>query len=173
MDKKITISVILIIIIVIILTVIFFQQQANQSVKAISAQDFSEQIETEINDATKNILLNFEDFNEGDEIRIKNKIDSIKYLVEQEYTAIEFNVNTTLYSGEKVSSIEFDFRGNITDVYQKKDQVEITFTIKHVQFDYDNWSYDIEVYEEAWDQDYYLENFYTQLLPQSSVKKII
>ena len=172
MNKKITLSIALVImIIIIILAIIFLQPQTNQTTNTISAQEFSEQIETEINETGKKIMLNFKDLYDGDKVKLKDTIDYIKYREDSDCTSIEFDVNTTLASGDQIASMEFDFEGNITDTYQKNDQVEISFTIKHVEFTYDDWSYDLEVYEEAWDQDYYLDNYYTQLLPQTAIKK--
>jgi hypothetical protein len=171
MNNKILLTIISIaVILIIILFVIFNQQDSEPDETSISAKQFAEQIETAINET--NIILNYLDYVQGDKVTIKDTIYLIKYRDEMDYTSIEFYVNTTLSSGERVSSIEFDIQGNITDIYQENDEVSITFTIKNVKFNYNNQYYDLEVYEEAYDEDYYISNSFTQILPQSTLKKI-
>jgi hypothetical protein len=173
-NKLIIISLSIIIIIIFFALFVVYLQSNNYENEdtIISAQDFSETIETEINETEKTIFLNFKDLEDGDKITIKNSIDYMKYWEDLDYTAIEFQVNTTLDNGEQVSSLEFDIQGNITDTYKKDDLVQLTFTIKNVKFEHENWSYDLEVYEEAYDQEFYINNSFTQILPQSCIKKL-
>jgi len=171
MDKKITLSIISTIIIIIILAIIFFlQPQTDQETNdAISAQNFSEQIQTDINESTKNLYFNLKSFNSGDEIKIRDTINSIRYQNDFNYTAIEFNVDTNTSEGQHINAIEFDFKGNLTDIYKKNDDVQIKFTIKHVTFTYEDWKYDCEVYAEGWDQNYYIAHSFSQVLPQTCI----
>ena len=74
-------------------------------------------------------------------------------------------------SGGLITELIYSFRGNITDDYQQNDLVEISFTIKHETFTYENWTYNVEVYSEGWNQEYYVNNNYSQILPLTSIKK--
>ena len=114
----------------------------------------------------QNILSFNSTLKEGQELNSK---DLINYLNNTNLTSVEFNVNTTMSSGEHITALVFDFEGNIADIYKKNDTVKITFTIQHVEFSYNEWSYDIEVYKEGWDKNYYLNNNYAQILPKSSI----
>lgn len=174
MEKMLTLSLILVSLIVISISIILFlHSQIDQETDGtVSAQVFSESIQTDINESSKKIYLNFKSFDDGDQVTIKDNIYMINYWQDEDYTSIEFDVNTTLDTGEHVTSLEFDIKGNITSTYNKNDLVTITFTIKQVKFNYQDWYYDLEVYKEGYDQQYYLNNYFTQILPQSSIKKL-
>lgn len=163
--------------IIIIIFIIIFSifhgnpQIQDQKTKPIvmSAQQFSEEIETDSNETSRHIYLNFESLKDGDEVTINDTIDYVTYRSDLDITSIEFNVDTTLPSGEHVTAITFDFMGNVTDSYEKNDAVKITCTIKHVSFTYNGWTYDCEVYGEGWNQTYYVTHSLTQLLPLTCI----
>ena len=170
-QKPILIAIIIIISIVILFYVYNLEEQSNPSDEYIfSAQEFSEKIEAKYDDSNKTAFINFKPLNHGDRVIIKDTIDFIRFQENLNYTAIEFNVDTIFSTGEPVRSIEFDFKGNLTDIYKKNDDVQIRFTIKHVTFTSEGWTYDCEVYAEGWDQDYYVSNqSCSQVLPQACI----
>jgi len=137
----------------------------------LSAQQFSELIEIYYNDTTKKAVLNYESLQDGNKVIIIDKIDYIQYMDHLDATNIEFKVNTTASAGGHISSITFDFTDDITDNYKINDLVKITFTIKHVTFSYNNWTYDCEVYLDGWDQDEYIKNNFFQILPKSCITR--
>ena len=135
----------------------------------LSAQQFSELIEIYYNDTTKKAVLNYESLQDGNKVIIIDTIDYIQYMEHLDATNIEFKVNTSASAGGHISSVTFDFAGDITENCKINDKVKITFTIKHVTFSYNNWTYDCEVYLDGWDQDKYIENNFFQILPQSCI----
>lgn len=153
-------------------TIIFFcgcLQTQDSQVKTIvmSAQQFSDDIESEINESNKYFTVNFKSLDEGDIVIINDTIDSIRYLNDFNITAIRFDWDST--PDESVAGIEFDFFGNLTNAYNENDAVTITFAIRHVQFSYEGWSFDCEVYEESWNQDRYVAGSHSQILPQTCI----
>lgn len=174
--KKNTLFLILAIIIIIIILVIGYlyildEETTNQKEQALtfSAQQFSEEIEISYNDTIKKAVLNYESLQDGNKVIIIDIIDYIQYMDNLDATNIEFNVNTSASAGGHISSVTFDFAGDITENYKINDKVKITFTIKHVIFSYNNWTYDCEVYLDGWDQDKYIKNNFYQILPQSCI----
>ena len=137
----------------------------------ISAEEFAKTLNMKYDETEKHLFIDFISFKNGDKIIINDTIDSLTYQPSLNITTVEFNVNTHTYSGELIKSITFNFEGRITDEFKRGDPVKITFTIKHVSFTQKNWSYDVEVYEENWDQDFYVNHFFTQILPRSSISK--
>lgn len=142
-------------------------QIQDQNIKTMSAQQFSDDIESEINESNKYFTVNFKSLDEGDIVIINDTIDSIRYLNDLNITAIRFDWDST--PDESVAGIEFDFFGNLTDIYDENDVVTITFAIKHVQFSYEGWSFNCEVYEESWNQDRYISGIHPQILPQTCI----
>lgn len=144
-------------------------QIQDQNIKTMSAQQFSDGIEREYNNTEKFFRINFKLLNEGDIVVIRDIIDDINYLSDSNTTKIEFKVNTTSPTGEQIETIEFEFIGDITDSYKKNDAINITCTIKHVIFSYEGWNFNCEVFKEGWDQNYYIDNSFLQLLPQNRI----
>ncbi len=171
--EKNSIIIVLTITVILALVFIFTINKGNNNSKTeyvTSAQSFSEKIESYFNESLKKVYFNFKGYNDKDRIKIKDTIDKISYIKDLNYTAIEFNVKTNTSKGH-MESLEFDFKGNLTNVFKKNDNVEINFTIKHVKFEYNNWSYDLEVFSEGWNKNYYLNNSFSQMLTKSAIKK--
>jgi hypothetical protein len=146
--------------------------KGSNDINSISAQEFSEKIIQETNETTNTSIFQFQDLDAGDQVIIEDKISKIQFLNEFGFTQIEFIINTRLTSGDKISSMEFDFDGDLTNQFYVNDNVRIALTIKHVTFDLFEWHYDLEVYEEGWDQTSFINNGLNQILPQSAISKI-
>ena len=154
------------------LFVIIPRNNSNNEIRYFSrtAQEFSEEIQVEMDTETESAYFNFKSFRDGDRITVNSSIDYIGHETDLDYTRIEFIVDTNIPSGGHISSIEFDINGDITNDFVIGDEIEISFTIKHTIFQYNNWTYDIEVYEEAWNKNFYLTHNFIQILPKSCIK---
>jgi len=89
-------------------------------------------------------------------------------------TSIYFDVEDYVRLGINASEIGFQFEGNITNEFEIGDNVRITLTVKHFLYtnETSGASFDMEVFEEGWDQEKFMMNFLTQILPKSTIEKI-
>ena len=173
MNKGKTLFIICILFFILVFFIGCIQSSDNKTkIKKISAQTFSEYIGVDSNITNKKVVFYLESLQEGDKVVIQDKVDYITYNDELNATEIEFTVNTTSSSGSHISGITFNFIENITNIYIKGDIVKISFTIKHVNFSYNGWTYDCEVYEEGWNQEEYIANSFSQILPQNCISKV-
>lgn len=118
---------------------------------------------------------NYKSLNEADTLILTDKISNITYTsFLHNATSIFFDVKDYTKMGMNASEVAFLFQGNITDKYQIGDNVKITLTVKH--FVYTNetskTSFDWDVFEEGWDQEYFITHFFAQILPENCITKI-
>lgn len=109
-----------------------------------------------IKEYTDNILLDsdwYSYFNfllktldDGDTLIIQDKISTISYRPEVDATSITF----CHWEGNTGVCESFYFEGDITNQYQKGDQIRITVHIKNVTFFGSRYNYDMEIFEEQW-----------------------
>jgi len=120
------------------------------------------------------LTMGYSSLNEGDTLILTDKISNITYW-ESLYNAtmVIFNVKNYTKMGINGSEISFLFEGNITDAYQIGDEVKITLTVKH--FVYTNetskMSLDTEVFNEGWNQEYFITHLFAQILPDTCIAK--
>jgi hypothetical protein len=176
MKARYLVFMILVVIIILSLFFIFNYQpevnnQDNILLHIVSAKEFVYNLSEDYNFTTNTYILDFLPFKEGDRVVVQDIIDYIYYVSDEDYTAIEFDIESENFAGENISSFEFDILGDITNTYRVDDEIKITFTIKHVTFSDDEINYDLEVYKEAWNQDDFLRS-YTQVLPQNTISLI-
>jgi len=89
--------------------------------------------------------------NEGDILHIRDNISIIKY----DSTRDQTNITLCRQVGGTAYCETFRFEGNLTNDFQKNDEVIITVTIKHVVFADDDFDYDMEIFEEQWESEEY------------------
>jgi len=117
----------------------------------------------------------YKSLNEGDTLIITDKISNISYTnFLYNATTVIFNVENHTIMGTNTSTVGFLFEGDITDDYHIGDDVKITLTVKH--FVYTNettkMSLDMEVFEEGWDQEYFITHFFAQIIPDTCITKV-
>ncbi len=135
-----------------------------------SAQKFYEdKIKTKENGTE---VIDYKSLEDKDKLLIIDKIDSIGFIESTNDTFIKFQFqNKSNKNSDYYSEIFFIFEGNLTHIYNQNDWVEISVTIKQVEFEYDNKSYNMELFEEEWDRDYLESNNSFKSLPESCIKK--
>ncbi len=143
----------------------------NQSLNAIrlTARELSSKINENLNDS--NYTIYFETLNEKDKIIIVDTIDDIYYLNGNTSISFEFEKNKN-----GIEEYNFIFENNLTDEYKIGDKVEINLTLKHVIFNDTNYNFDLEIFEQQWENnEYFIEKFYYtnpyKALPRSIIKK--
>ena len=120
------------------------------------------------------LITDYKSLNEKDTLILTDKISNITHW-ESLYNAtiVIFNVKNYTKMGINGSEISFLFEGNITDAYQIGDEVKITLTVKH--FVYTNetskMSLDTEVFNEGWNQEYFITHLFAQILPDTCIAK--
>jgi hypothetical protein len=111
--------------------------------------------------------------NDGDLLIIKDIIDIISYDNKMDATLVLFEWREDGNS----SFLEIIFDGDLTPICSLGDEVEISVTIKYVNFTYEELNYEMEIYNEQWVSE---EFFKTDLevgrdgfkpLPQNIIKK--
>jgi len=88
-----------------------------------------------------------ETLDDGDTLNIQDYISQINYISEDDKTSITF----CHQEGYSSYCDSFYFEGDITDQYEKDDEVRITAHIKHVTFSDSGFDYDMEIFEEQWE----------------------
>jgi hypothetical protein len=118
-----------------------------------------------------NIRIFYNISNDGDTIIIQDYISNISYDEISNTTTISFKWDD--YG--TIRLLYFLFEGDITNIFNIGDNVNITVTLKRVTFSYEGVNYDLELYAESWEnQDYFEGNFinpsdiYQSLKPLSS-----
>lgn len=110
---------------------------------------------------------------DGDSLIIRDIISNIYYDSETDTTAVKFNWTDNGVN----SSFAIVFAGDLSGTFQSGDEVNISVKIKHVTFSYGDMNYDLEIYEEQWEnQEYFVSNVGSALgglkpLPQKSITK--
>lgn len=119
------------------------------------------------------VVIDFQLLQNNDKIVIKDIINDIGYIESQGNTFIKFQFQDLL-EGDNNQQIDviFIFKDNITNVFEVGDEVEISVTIEHVEFTFNNTEYDIEVFEEEWDQEYFEVNGDFKPLTLDCIKKV-
>ena len=84
---------------------------------------------------------------DGDTLHIRDNISIIKYDSSGDRT----NITLCRQVGNTAYCETFRFEGNITNDFQKDDEVIISVTIKRVIFTDDGFDYDMEIFEEQWE----------------------
>lgn len=130
---------------------------------------------TKISGGKMQWIYNYKTLNEGDTLILTDQICNITY---QSFmynaTIIHFDVENYSKMGVNASEVSFFFEGNLIDEYFIGDTVTIIVTIKHIIYtnETNGMSLDMEVFEENWDEDNFIQNFFSQILPRSCISKI-
>jgi hypothetical protein len=108
-----------------------------------------------------NVIIDYESLEDGDTLIIEDTLDNLTYdpTTNTTYLIFEF-INNSI-----TQSLNLLFDGNLTGNYQSGDKLKMTFNIKHVQFDYNGTSYDMEIYDEYWES----ENYFTTNLESTGI----
>ncbi len=88
----------------------------------------------------------YNSLNDGDLIIIKDVIDSIFYNQKRDATLVSFEWTENGTS----NLLEIIFEGDLTPIYFLGDEVEISVTIKYVNFKHNEFNYEMEIYDEQW-----------------------
>ena len=143
----------------------------------MNAQEFIDatSFSTKVSGGNMMWMLDYEGLNVGDTLIFTDVIYNITYTTFMyNATTILFDVEDYTKIGINASEVIFLFEDDLTDEYQIGDEVEITLTVMH--FDYTNETSDIsidfEVFEEGWDAESFISHFLTQILPESTIRKV-
>ena len=111
---------------------------------------------------TKKITSLLKSLDEGDILIIRDTLNDLVYNESGDYTVIDF---------ETMIGYTFFIEGNITDIFEKGDDVELTFTIIKVAYTqeiyYDIWFIEEEIFEEIWDN----ETYTFTVVPQKCIRQ--
>jgi len=88
----------------------------------------------------------YNSLNDGDFIIIKDVIDIISYDLKMDVTFVLFDWTEDVNS----EFLEIIFEGDLTPIFSLGDEVEISVTIKYVNFIYNEINYEMEIYNEQW-----------------------
>ena len=111
--------------------------------------------------------------NDGDLLIIKDIIDIISYDSKMDATLVLFE---WIEEGKSMF-LEIIFEGDLTPIFSLGDEVEISVTIKYVNFTYNELNYEMEIYNEQWvSEDFFKTDLETggdgfRPLPQNIIKK--
>lgn len=112
---------------------------------------------------TKKITSLLKSLDEGDTLIIRDALNDLVYNESGDYTMIDF---------ETMIGYTFFIEGDITDIFEKGDDVELTFTIIKIAYTqeiyYDIWFIEEETFEEIWDWE---TNTFT-IVPQKCIRQI-
>ena len=84
-------------------------------------------------------------------LHIVDEISSIVY----DSAGDQTNITLWRYDGGTTYSKVFTFEGNLSGDFEQGDQANITVTIKRVAADDSGFYYDLEVFEEQWENEHY------------------
>jgi hypothetical protein len=116
----------------------------------------------------------YNSLNDGDLIIIKDIIDIIFYDQKMDVTLVSFE---WIENGTS-NLLEIMFEGDLTPIFSLGDEVEISVTIKYVNFEHNELNYEMEIFNDQWVSE---EFFKTDLesggdgfipLPQKFIKKL-
>ncbi|MCX6664589.1 MAG: hypothetical protein NT038_00790 [Euryarchaeota archaeon] len=125
--------------------------------------------------------MDYESFNVGDTMFIRDVISDMS--ARKNITSITFDVNYTYpMTNVTLTTLVFQFDGDLTNTYTMGDTVEITLTVNHTTYTNETkgMSTDMEVFKEGWNQTYFENlmksffntNFFCQIFPQSVISKV-
>ena len=143
----------------------------------MTAQDFINDFifSTSLAEGKMTWKSDYKSLNEGDTLVLTDKIYNITHTgFISGITNIYFDVEDYVRLGVNASEIVFQYEGNITNEFAIGDNVRITLTVKHFLYtnETSGATLDMEVFEEGWDQEKFMMNFLTQILPKSTIEKI-
>lgn len=119
-------------------------EEAN--VVTMSMADLLNDYEESKNENLKIFTGSYRSLNEGDILILRDNLNTLIYVDSDRYTMIEFESSLGNYL-----SIE----GDITDIFEEKEEVEIKLHVSRVGFaqqrDDGLWLFDLEILEERWD----------------------
>ena len=112
---------------------------------------------------TKKITSWLKSLDDDDTLIIRETLNDLAYNESGDYTMIDF---------ETMIGYTFFIEGDITDIFEKGDDVELTFTIIKIAYTqeiyYDTWFIEEETFEEIWDWE---TNTFT-VVPQKCIKQV-
>jgi hypothetical protein len=111
----------------------------------------------------------YDSLSNGDCIIIRDNISIITYNEEEDKTTITFSWYEDPYTKPHEY---YYFTGNITDIYQKDDEIEIRLTLLHKELETNNEKYIIDVFEEQWVSDEYFINNVESILFNTGLKNM-
>ena len=172
------------IVIAFLVTVLFFcgctnQNKKNNTIKTVNmnAQEMMNDMSfsTAASGGVWKWILDYKSLKEGDTLILTDKIYNITYTnFLYNATTISFYTGNYTRMGINASEAVFLFEGNITGDYHIGDYVKITLTVKHFLYtnDTSKLSLDMDVFEEGWNQESFMEHFFVQILPDSCIIKV-
>jgi hypothetical protein len=171
----------IIILVLLTVSIVFLLGCTDQDIDDNTNDDNNEAKDNENNDDTSDaniIIMSVEDYlddtvldtdwisyiniyyttlEDGDTVKIIGNITSISYDSTSDRTSIKFELN----DGQVTKSFSPIFEGDISDIYNSGDCVQITVNIKHVSFSNGGMDYDLEIYEEGWvDEETFISSMY-------------
>ena len=96
----------------------------------------------------------YNSLNEGDILILKDMIDDIYYNKENDETNIIFEWEID----ESTDYLELFFEGDITFDFLIGDRIEITLEIQHVQFKYEGFDLELEIFKGQWESTEYFNS---------------
>ncbi len=112
---------------------------------------------------TKKITSWLKSLDDGDTLIISDTLNDLIYNESGDYTTIDF---------ETMVGYTFFIEGDITDIFEEGDDVELTFAIIKIAYTqeiyYDTWLIEEETFEEIWDSG---TNTFT-VVPQKCIKQV-
>ena len=138
-------------------------------IMGLSAYEYS--IDKQITQDNNSLKIMFKSYDDGDSITIVDTIGNIEYSSEKDVTYIIFIYNSEINESIILDSL-FIFKGDLTNKLAVGDDVKISVTVKHVTFEYEDVNYDLEIFNEEWDENYFNNNGNIKPLPSSAIQKI-
>ena len=96
----------------------------------------------------------YDSLDDGDSLIIQDKISDILYDDIDDVSIVFFR----WVEGDSIDYLSLAFEGDITKTYKTGDTVEISLTIKYVNFYYEELNFELEIYQEQWENEEYFKN---------------
>ena len=117
---------------------------------------------------TSTVNWTYNSLADGDTLILQDVINNISYDTTADKTQVKFN---TTSSGGVSSSAVFYIKENITGSYAIGDAVNITVTIKQVTFELNSVTYNMEVFQEQYEQTDFQTSMFNPAMPQTVISK--
>ena len=137
----------------------------------MTAEEFQDNMETNISENSFSML--YTSLEDGDTLVIQYIITKIEYDSETDVTTISFEWSKIEDGGTLTTSVHFQFEGDISQDFSVFDSINITVHIKHVKFSVNGFEYNLEIFEEQWEnEEYFSENVPNFLLIHQGLKPL-
>jgi len=138
----------------------------------MTARELQNDVSSDTDWSTYYTML-YTSLDDGDSLIIQDTVSNISYNLDTDTTTLTFE---WIEDGEN-NSLALYFEGDITITYQPGDKVKISVKIEYVKFSYEDFNFELEIYEEQWvSKEYFKSNMDSggegiKPLPQSSIEK--